>query len=77
MRATWPATRPAFALLELLSGALEVEPSRLRLLHRLNPAKPLVARERRDVLPRRSRFSIRKQDRPQVGWHLVNDAVRD
>ena len=57
MRAAGPATGPALAVPEV--GAAPVDPARarFRFLGQLDPADPLIARERRDVLPVANAFA--------------------
>jgi hypothetical protein len=49
VRAARPAARTAFAFLQLHACTLDVTPARLGLLHRGDPADPLVARQWSDV----------------------------
>ena len=55
MRAAGPAAGAAHPAPELGERLLDTDAAGLGLLAGDNPADPLVARERRDVLPRRSR----------------------
>lgn len=58
VRTAWPATRPALSFFEARAYLLDVVPSGFRLLDVGNPADPLIARERRDVLPFRQRGGV-------------------
>ena len=51
VRTAWPATRPAHSFFELATYPLNVLPSGFRFLDGYNPTDPLIARQRRDVLP--------------------------
>lgn len=51
VRTAWPTTRPAHSFLKFRAYPLNVLPSGFRFLDGDNPADPLIARERRDVLP--------------------------
>lgn len=61
MNTTGPTTRAAFALLEFRDSSPEMNFSGLRFLDGDNPADPLVARQRRNVSPRRPRRLIGSQ----------------
>jgi hypothetical protein len=62
VRTTWPATRPAYSFLKFRAYPLYVLPSGFRLLDGDNPADPLVARERRNILPLRQRRCVRNEN---------------
>src|SRR6185295_12131161 len=74
-RASRPAAGPALALFELLPGPADAtRPGRL-LLGILDPADELVARQRRDVLPRIERRVAGDQHLAQVRGQLVHDST--
>ena len=51
MDATDPTTRSALSFFELSAHSLYMESSRFRFLDGDSPADPLIARERRNILP--------------------------
>ena len=54
-----PATRPPFSVLEVLAAPFYPLSPCFGLLGRFNPTNPLIARQRREVLPRGERLRIR------------------
>ncbi len=77
MRAPRPTARPALSLEQLGPHARDVVAPRLGLLDRDDPADPLVARQRREAVPRRAQTPIRAQRPAQVLGDVVYHAGRD
>ena len=75
MNATDPATRTAHSFLELAHHPFYMILSRCLLLDRDRPADPLVARERRDVLPFRERRFVGSERFTQVHRQHVHRAT--
>jgi len=75
MRAAGPAAGPPHTFLQLRADPLHVLSAGLRLLDREGPADPLVARERRDVLPLEPRRGVGQQGFAQVRRHRVDYAA--
>ena len=71
MRTAWPATRPAHSFLEFRAYPLNVLPSGFRFLDGDNPADPLIARQRRNILPFCPSHRVRSEGFPQVRWNAV------
>ena|SRR6266566_3013458 len=77
MRTAWPATRPARSFLKFRAYALNVLPSGFRFLDGDNPADPLIARERRNVLPFCPCGRVRNENVSQIRWYTVDRASGD
>ncbi len=75
MRAARPAAGPAHAACESGKPFLDSDTSRLRLLARGDPADPLVACERRDILPRSKRRWRRHERLSKVLRHRMHCAA--
>src|SRR5258706_13282896 len=73
--ATRPAAGPTLAFLQLLLGSANAALSGHLLLRILDPADELVARERRDVLPRIERSTVCGERLAQIVGKLVYDAT--
>src|SRR5215203_2389793 len=58
MRASWPAAGTALAVTQVRAAPIDPLLPRLGLLGGLDPANPLVARERGDVVPGQQRIWI-------------------
>src|SRR6185312_9555754 len=71
-----PAARSAHAFLQFFLGSPDAAFARFLLLGVFDPADELVARQRRDVLPRRERGGVADQCGSQVRGQLVHDAAR-
>ena len=71
MRTAWPATRPAHSFFKFRAHPLNVLPTGFRFLDGEYPADPLIARERRKILPLCPRRRIRNEDFPQIRWDTV------
>ena len=76
VRAPRPTARPSFGTLEVLSPPRDALRSGLQLLGGLDPAYPLVARERSDVFPGRHRFGMRDKSNPKVCGQFVDHPAR-
>src|SRR6516162_913326 len=61
VRTAWPATRPAHSFLKFRAYPLNVLPSGFRFLDGDHPADPLIARERRNILPFCPRHRVRNE----------------
>jgi len=72
MLASWPAAGSPLSLLELLLSSADASFSGGVALGIFDPADELVARERRDVLPRVERNRVDDQRLTQVSWKLVH-----
>jgi len=72
MRATRPTTRPAHSLYKLRACPFDSATPRLRFPGGLNPANPLIAREWRNILPRRPCRWGRSKDFSQIRRHFVH-----
>src|SRR6478735_5034455 len=77
MGAAWPATRPALALRQVFAAPADALAARLRLLRGFDPADPLVAGQRRNVVPGRQRFGLKLQRLLQVIGKRMDDATSD
>lgn len=77
MSAAYPAARSAHSFLEFFDCPLDMFLSRLVFLHRNNPAYPLVARKRGNILPRCERLCIGKKAFSQIFGHTMYDAMRN
>src|SRR5687768_11885433 len=77
MEATDPTTRPAHSALEFRERLPDTDIPRLHFLAGRNPAYPLVARERRDIVPERPHRRRRHNGVSKVGWQLVHRTARD
>ena len=62
VRAAWPAARPAHSFFKFRAYSLNVLPSSLRFLDGNSPADPLIARERRNILPFCPRRRVRNEN---------------
>src|SRR6478735_114999 len=71
-----PAAGPALALLQFFLGAADASCAGRVLLGIFDPADELVARQRRDVLPRIECGGIVDQGAAQVGRQLVHHPTR-
>lgn len=77
VRTAGPATRAAHSFLKFCAYPLNVLLSGFGSLHRDNPADPLVASERRNVLPFFPRRRIRNKSFPQIRRQTVYRARGD
>src|SRR5581483_4708654 len=75
MAAARPAAGPAHAVLQLLLRAPNATLPGLVLLGILDPADELVARQRRDVLPRVERLAVADQRHAQIRRKLVHHSA--
>jgi hypothetical protein len=62
VRTAWPATRAAHSFLKLPADSLNVLPSGFRFLDGDNPTDPLIARQRRNILPFCPRYRVRDEN---------------
>ena len=74
MRATGPAARAAHATNEFGEGFFDADVARFGFFAGGDPANPFVARERRDVRPRRSGRAVSRQRFPPVRRHFMHRA---
>lgn len=74
MRATRPATRPAYSFFQLRAHSLDVLHSGFRLLDGDNPADPFIAGERGNVLPLCQRGGVGNQGFSQIRWQAMDHA---
>ena len=71
MRTARPATGTAFTCFKFLDRALDSAAARCSLFSRDDPTNPFVPRQRRQILPGRSRCRIRTEDFAEVRRGLV------
>lgn len=71
MDAADPAAGPPFPFLELPDRPFDVLLPRLRFLDERDPTNPLVPRERRKILPGRSRGTFGSEGLPEIRRHRV------
>ena len=76
MFASWPTTGPALSGGKIFARHSEPLASRLSLLGVLDPADPLITRERRDILPVRPRRGVRNEHFSQICRYAVHNARR-
>ncbi len=77
MRASRPATRPAFSGLKIFAAPADPLASRRRRLGGLDPAYPFIAGERRNVSPSRQRYRVGYQRRFKVHGQIMDHTARD
>ena len=77
MRTAWPATRPAHSFLKFRAHPLNVLPTGFRFLDGEYPADPLIARERRNILPQCSRCRRLHESLLQILRHFVCHTSRE
>ena len=77
MRAAGPAAGPPLSVSEVGAAPFDAVSSRFGFFCRLDPADPFIAREGRDVLPRRQRFGVGGQRLFQVRGQVMDHAARD
>jgi hypothetical protein len=77
MRTARPTTGSALPVFE--AGTAPFDPARscFRFFGRLDPADPLIARKRRNILPRLQRFRVGGQRLFQVGGKVMDHTARD
>jgi hypothetical protein len=77
MRTAGPTARPSLSFFEFCARPFDVVAPSLGLLHRLDPANPFIAGERRYVFPFGERRFVGNEDVSKVRRKLVNDAGAD
>src|SRR5688572_27165557 len=77
MRTAGPTTGPALTVFEAGTAPFDAAGSSFCFFGRLDPADPLVARERRNVLPRLQRFRVEDQSLFQVSGQVMDHTARD
>jgi hypothetical protein len=77
MRAAGPAARPALSLHKPRARPLDPPAPCFRLFGILDPADPLITRERRNILPRGQRSRVGRQGLAQIIWCFVYYAGGD
>jgi hypothetical protein len=75
--ATGPATRPALSLFEFLANSLYPPEPCFRSLSVLNPANPLIPRDRRYILPKFQRNCVSSEALSQIFWDAMHKACGD
>src|SRR5690606_19951673 len=75
VRAARPAAGPPHALAHLVEPRFDPAPPRRLLLAGGDPADPFVARERRDVQPKRNRGRLGLDRLAKVRWQLMHRAA--
>ena len=77
MRTARPTTGPSLSVFEVGTAPCDPAGSRVCFFGRLDPADPLIARERRNVLPRLQRFRVGGQSLFQVRGQVMDRAACD
>jgi len=77
MRASGPTARTALSIEQLLRHARDVLGTSLRFLHDRRPTNPLIARERRKVVPSFERVEVGVQRGSHIGGNCMDDAGRN
>lgn len=76
MNAAGPAAGTSDSFGQFRTSSLDATFSSLDKFGAFNPADPLVARERRDVVPGVESRRISRERLAQIGWQGVNRAAR-
>jgi len=75
VRAARPTTGPALPVPQILATPVDALAPGLRFLGGLDPADPLVAGERRDVVPSRQRLWVSQERIPEVVRKAMDNAA--
>ena len=77
MQTARPAARAPHSFFELRADPFDMLPPCLILLDGDGPADPLVAGERRNVLPGRQRLRVGRERLSEIGRKVMYDSSRD
>src|SRR5215475_1274192 len=77
VRTARPTTGSPLSVLEVGTAPFDPVSSCFWFFGRLDPTDPFIARERRNVLPRRQRFGVGDECLFQVRGEIVDHAARD